>query len=72
MSDKPQVDDTISLPEAARRLGVTRQHLSHLAIKGLFPATNVYGLWRVKESDVQAAEAGKAKGRAPVTSERPQ
>lgn len=53
-------DDTISLVEAAKRLGVSRQRLSRLAIAGKFPATNVYGLWRVKETDVQAVERGEA------------
>ena len=59
MEARQQTDGTISLAEAARRLGVSRQHLSQLAIKGQFPATNVYGLWRVREADVKAAESGE-------------
>ena len=50
---------TMSLGEAAKRLGVARQRLSQLCIKGEFPATNVYGLWRVREADVRAVEIGE-------------
>lgn len=58
MGSQPAPDKTISLTEAARRLGVSHQHLSQLAIKGTFPATNVYGLWRIREEDVCAVERG--------------
>lgn len=59
MSTKLEQDNTLSVSQAAKRLGVSRQHLWSLIRDGGFPARHVYGLWRVEEADVQAVEKGK-------------
>lgn len=52
----PESDGTISVAEAAKELGISRQMLTYLIRQGDMPATKVYGMWRVHVADVKTAK----------------
>jgi hypothetical protein len=48
---------TISLPEAARRLGVHRTVVNKYVLRATLPAVNVLGRWYVRPEDVEKISA---------------
>jgi len=57
-------DETVSVAEAAKKLGISRQMLTQLIRRGDMPATKIFGMWRVRTRDVETAKAAPEAHRA--------